>query len=383
MDSRKRALSMARQSRLCPPARILSDPKHEKEVERHLATCPYCHELSVGEISPWDDLADSLRGLITPIRNKGKEPALEKGCVCRIKAEKGRWWEGNFYTPPMVLMLERSGVIDDEVLVAQVYHDAALAGPGDLILEKGRSPVGEIFIEAWNTYTLRLRDLTPPLGKVSPRVLFAARRLGEDQALYPRWAAHPRPMAQEDQRIYFREMEVEVGFVFSSAAVAELMNVLERRSLRLVYGAPREAMAAIGKRQQGIFWEGEPSSLEQVLASARFPPECYTMAAASNERELFPANLVEVTSGKVARIAPVEGEILERNEEAGGLAIGGRVAIPEGVEIFELLCFLETGDGAFLSPEVLEWDQGVHFRARFPVTSTQGAELFVAALLEA
>lgn len=356
---------------------------HEKETRHHLAICPYCSTPQPEDMSSWDTLADRIRSFAAQGRMGGPETAPEEGSICLIKSERRGWREGNFYNPPAVLVIEKSGAISDDVLVAQTYHDIALAGPGDLILKGDRSPFGGIFVEPWNTYTLRLRDLESPLCRVESSVVAAVRALEADPTAYPEWALHPKPMAPEDPRIYFREMEVEVGYAFSSMAVSGLVEELEARSLRLIYGNTGEAIAEIKGRIPEIHWAQEPESIEQALATAQFPTERYAMAAASADRELFKANLVTLRSGRVEVIAPVEGEILERNDEPECLAIGGRIFIPREIEILEVLCFLETGEGDFISSETLDWDSKGQFRARFPVSSLRDMELFIAVLHEA
>lgn len=383
VDSRKRSLLIAKQHRMCPPRDVWSNPMHEKKVRLHLSVCPYCSPPEPEDVSIWDDLAQGLRSAAAEAGAAGPESVPEKGSICLIKSERGGWAEGNFYNPPAVLIIEKAGVVSDDVLVAQTYHDTVLAGPGDLILEGDRSPVGEIFIEPWNTYTLRLRDLDRPLCRIEESIVEAVMVLDGDPAAYPEWALHPRPMAPDDPRIYFREMEVEVGFFFSSAAVSGLLDDLPLRPLHLIYGSTGEAVAEIKTRVPGVGWPQEPQSIEQALATAQFPPEHYAMAAASADRELFPANLVTVRSGRVERIAPLEGEIRHRSEGPEGLVVGGRIFIPGGTEILEVLCFLETGDGDFISSEPPDWDRKGHFRARFPVSSLQNMDLFIAVLHEA
>jgi hypothetical protein len=142
-------------------------------------------------------------------------------------------------------------------------------------------------------------------------------------------------------------------------------------------------MDVIRRMNRDIQWPVAPQSVEQALATARFPPDRCALAAASSDQELLSANLVTVRSGKVEVIAPIEGEIFERTEETEGLVIGGRLFTPQGTEILEVLCFLQTGDGDFISSEMTEWDQEGYFRARFTVSSLGDMDLFVAALREA
>jgi hypothetical protein len=334
------------------------------------------------ETTPWEDLAVRLRSLAGAncVAKTSEHP--EQGSLCSVRPDLGKWQEEYYYNPPTVLVLESTSAISDEVLVAQTYHDITLAGPGDLILNRERSPCGECFVESWNTYTLRARDLDPAMAKVDENILKAVKALQEDASAYPGWAIGPEPMGEHDARIYFREMEVEVGYIFASMAAAELIREIDHPYLRLLYSSPSEVVAEIRRKEPGIHWPEEPVSTDQALATARFPQERYPMAAASEERELFKANLVTVRAGRVHGIQPIEGEVFERVQERGGLVIGGRLFTPPEVQIFEVLCFLETRDGDFLSPEIAEWDEIGIFRARFPVASLGDQDLFVAALHE-
>ncbi|MBN1106432.1 MAG: hypothetical protein JXL84_23715 [Deltaproteobacteria bacterium] len=332
---------------------------------------------------PWDTLARRINSMVGQAHPEGREAPPAEGSICLVKQERGRWKDGYFYNPPAVLVLERSESLSDAVLVAQTYHDVTLAGPGDLILPKDRSPLGEMFVEAWNTYTLRLRDLTPSPWRVEQSVLQALKTLESDPAAYPEWALHPRPMDSEDPRIYFREMEVEVGYVFSSVAASGLIDELEGGFPRLAYSTLGEAVNDIREKAPGIRWLREPVSIEQALATALFPPERYALAAASEDRDVSHANLVTVRSGRVIRIEPIEAEVFERFEESGGLVIGGCLSPPPDQEILEVLCFLQTRDGDFVSPEKAVCDEKGHFRARFPGSFMDESELYVAAIREA
>ena len=393
MESKKRSLSFAKQYRLCPPPHVKMDPLYAAEIKNHHSLCPYCSDQMASEMVSWEALAMRLKSILDsslladaipgPHGSVKGNQGLEEGSVCSVRQNLGRWQEGYFYNPPTVLVLETTAAISDEVLVAQTYHDITLAGPGDLILESNRSPCGKFFVEAWNTYTLRSRDLAPAVARVNEGVVEAVKALQEDASVYPGWAVCPEHMEEHDARIYFREMEVEVGYTFSSEAAAGLMEEIKRPSLRLVHGTIEDTVEEIRHMTRDIQWPVEPQSIEQALATARFPPDRYAMAAASADRELLSANLVTLRSGKVGGIAPLEGEIFERHEETEGLVIGGRLFTPQGIEILEVLCFLQTGDGDFISSEITDWDQEGYFRARFPVSSLDQMDLYVAALWEA
>ena len=389
MNSRKLSLSMAKQYRLCPPPHIELNPMYEEDVKHHRSSCPYCSESQAEDAAPMDALAERIQSLsLRPVEPEGMQDAqvkLDAGSISLVRSEIGTWRDGYYYNPPAVLIIRKTGAISDDVLVAQIYHDITLAGPGDLILESDRSPVGEIFVEAWNTYTLRSRDLTGGFGKVDISVVDAIKALEEDPGAYPDWASCPKPMEEEDPRIYFRDMEVEVGFTFSSMSVYGLIQELEKPPLRLVYKTVKEALKDIRENRPEISWPLKPGTVDLVLATARFPAEQYARAAATADRELFKANLITTRSGRVAGIEPVEGEILQKKAETESLVIGGRVFVPHGLEVSRIVCFLEAGEGHLVSPDrdSLKWDHKGSFIVMFRVSPSTAGRLFLAVIREA
>ena len=393
MNPIKLSLSIAKQVRLCPPPRIEANPLFEKEVHHHRSLCPYCSEHGKKGAGAWDALAGKIEVLFSPrgrpgLPNKalpGNEkgmPGPARGSICLVRRDLGKWREGYYYNPPAVMLIEETGAVSDDVLVAQIYWDVALAGPGDLIVPSSRSPLGEIFVEPWNIYTLRLRDLNSSLAKVDQIVVKALKALEADPDAYPNWAPQPRPMEEDDPRVYFREMEVEVGYNFSSTAVSGLLSELEGRSLGLVYRTPSEAIADIRTKIPGIQWPFRPVNIEEIIAAAQFPAEQYAMAAAISDRQVFKANLVTTRAGRVESIEPVEGEILQSREKEEGLSIGGHVFLSEGPEISGFICFLRTDESRFIPPETLKWDEKGSFLATFQVFGPIQAKLCAAAIRE-
>jgi hypothetical protein len=269
--------------------------------------------------------------------------------------------------------------------VAQIYHDLLLAGPGDLILSSDRSPAGEIFVEPWNSYTLRSKDLNPAITKVDRTIVEALRTLAAYPTGYPDWAEHPRPMEENDPRIFFREMEIEVGYTFSSVSVSSLIQELERPPLLLVYRTVKETLDDLRQKNPGITWPVEPETVEEVLATVQFPAELYAMAAATDNRELFKANLVTIRSDRVNAVAPIEGEIFQKETAPEGLIIGGRVLLPRGMVVSKILCFLEERSGYLISPESesLRWDSEGFFHAVFPASTPITGRFFLAVIREA
>lgn len=362
MHSRKLALTLAKRFRTCPPLRIRESVLHREAVDRHIALCPYCSPTSAEGLDPWEALA---AGLAKRLDVPPPEPAVSKpesGELRPAKEGLGLWREDLFFNPPLVLVLECHPAVSDEILVAQTYHDVALAGPGDLILPKERSPGPECFVETWNTYSLRASYLAEPLGILPGDLLEAARRLAEDPGAYPPWAMQPRPLEENDPRQFFREMEVEVGYVFASRAAEELMPAIESPTLRLAYGSPADLQEGLREVARGLRWPRMPKSLEEILAGARFPTERLALAAADRPRKASPANLAVVAKGRIIGFEPLVLEIFLERKEAWGLAVSGRVqGGPQGKTASRFLCFLDGPAGNALSPRRLEWDEGAGF----------------------
>lgn len=378
MNGRKYSLGWARRIRLCPPPQVEADPMHKRHLSRHRSLCPYSHE--EGEVEAWETLARKLGSMAPPPRPGPIGP----GSLCVICQELGTWQEGLYYNPPAVLVLEETARLGDDLLVAQVYHDITLAGPGDLILSPERSPVGEILVESWNVYTLCKGALEAPAGKVDAHVLAGVRALMEDPEAYPAWAPVPPPLEPEDPRIYFREMELQVGYLFSAGAVQELLEAFEGPSLRLAYDSVESICAALRTIQPSVSWERAPRSTQEAVITARFPAYHYAMAASSTGKEALVANRVLLREGRIETIDPVQGEIHLRSKEPGKTRVGGRLTLPAGKARGDLLCFMQKEDGVLQPHTELHWDpQEKSFLASFKGAHSPEGAVFLTLIEEA
>jgi hypothetical protein len=265
------------------------------------------------------------------------------------------WRDGLFYNPPLVLVLETTQEISNEVLVSQTYFDISLAGPGDLILTDQQTPVGDLFVEPWNTYTLRGADLGEVLGCVDTELIDAVKSLEKNLGAHPDWAMLPRPFGDHDPRIYFRELEVEVGYAFSSRSVAELLTELEASPVRLVYDSARGLQEAMRKTVPGTRWKRPHLSREEVLALAELPMERLPLAAARWKGQSTSANLIRIEGGRVTAIDPIT---LEIHGQSDALSLSGRVVdLPGDVKDSRFICFLDVEGGKPLAPVRQEWDE--------------------------
>lgn len=353
MHSRKFALTLARQYRTCPPPEIRDDPSQRRQYERHLARCPYCAMETTGESEAWAGFRRELERLFKGLKEPPREAEVRPGQFRFIKRELSVWRDDLFYNPPMVLVLENTAAISDDMPVCQVCADISLAGPGDLILQGDQSPVGDVFLESWNVYILKAADMGETLGHVPPEIVRAVRSLENDPDAYPEWAMLPRPMTENDPRIFFRQLEIEVGHIFSVQSKSELMKAAESPLSRLIFPSPGVLRDAVCRVAPGTCWRRKTPSAEEVLAFAELPTERLALAAGEITGERTTANLVRVKHGAVWSVESVDVEIYGRS---GALTVSGRIlGLPEQVEDAALMCFLVVSDDKALSPVRYEW----------------------------
>lgn len=321
-------LAFAKQYRMCPPPRVLDDAVHAADLKRHFSICPYCTPDGVEKRRLWFELLQGCRP-DAGLGAKTAKDAIRPGQMRFIRRELGRWKDGFYFVPPGVLVLERLDDRQDAWRVAQIFPEVALAAPGDLALKGRRTGLGELMVECWNTYTMKGSHLGPVADRVSPKTLKAVLDVARDPkagqgAGLPEMAAH-------DVRLYFRELEVEVAFVFSAAAVAELMAELEKPGLKLVYDSAKQMKAAVTRDCSGIRFPEEAMTEAGLLAAAEFPPERYRRAAATG-RETVPVNIVIIRDGRVKEVRPVMAEIMLRQASGSRVSFGGRVEGVSGLQ---------------------------------------------------
>ena len=212
MYTRKQALAYARQHRTCPPLNIRNNPAFKKEVARHISQCPFCSTGLFSDTDDWDLLAGKLKkdfGHL--IKSKKAEQEIVPGQVRSIHSDMACWYKGYYYTPPDVFILDVGGGSENAVTVAQIYHDLTLAGPGDLIVGDRRKFPYEFFIEAWNIYTLTASRVGSLITNLPDKVVKAVQHMDKDPDYLPDWADCLTSFVDEDPRLYFRDLEIEVG----------------------------------------------------------------------------------------------------------------------------------------------------------------------------
>lgn len=352
MYSRKTAFSLAKQYRTCPPPRIREDPSQETAWENHRAVCPYCSLPDPERQSVWDTLAKRIERINPPVEKTdlGSRTPVRPGQLRFLRSDPGMWRGNYFYTPPLVLVMQSTSSLPGAVLAAQIYHDIHMAAPGDLIVTADDSTVGPFLVECWNTYTLEESFLGPPLDTVSERVLDAVPAYEDMPGFCPEWAMLPRPMMENDPRIFFRELELEVAYTFSSQSVSQLVEAYE-----MPYGSPSRLQEMIRSATPGTRWKRVPLTPEEAFALAALPAETLPLAAEDGTGRMTTANLVRLEAGRVKSITPVHMEIHGHSE---ALILSGRIRLlPGECSDSRLICFLEPEGEPPMSPVKYQWKE--------------------------
>jgi hypothetical protein len=369
------ALALAKQYRTCPPLHVLQDLGASTFVQEHLLVCPYCN-IQRGAEQDWAELVDSLKAQL-PAQMLAEEE-VQSGQIRFVRSHIAAWRGGFYYNPPGVLVLEKTEGVPDGYRVAQVYHDVSLAAPEDLVLDDSRTGAGDLMVECWNTYSLKGSYLGPVVGRLSEDVLGAVIRMEKDIQAAPAWAVIPPPMKDNDVRLFFRELEVEVGFVFASAAASEIMAEMERP--HLAYVSVAEMKRRVDGRVTGLSWPERFETLEEGLAAARLPIERYAMAAADDEYEDLSVNLVLVQAEVVKDILPLRAEIVQHTFTQGRLIIGGRIiGLPTEQGEDRFLAFLVREGQTMLAAATarFDWSTG-HFTTTFKTGQESHGSLKIA-----
>ncbi len=358
MAYRKELLREARRYRTCPPPHIMEDPRHFESLARHRRICPYC-AAGTDQENPWHTLFDNIIRMAGPRDEMAEAGDIQPGEFRCIRPDRGTWRDGNYYSPPMVLVLEKTGTISDDLRVAQVYHDTGLAGPGDLVLTGEQTGREELFVETWNIYTLKAGYLGPPVGRRQDAdIIQSVQKMADDPEYLPEWAMLTRPLADEDARIYFRRLEIEVGYSFASQAVEALMDELEGSEPVLVYDSDEEIREAVRAVMPSVSWNLTPETPGEILAFAQLPPEETAMAASDGTEETVPGNLFLLKEGRIASCRTVRVRILGWSPIATGVEMIGQIMeLPADLNQSSLYCYLHDPETGVQSPQDDDWDE--------------------------
>ncbi len=348
----------------------MEDPSQRKAWKNHRAVCPYCSGKNTESRTAWDTLAQEMERMHPSVEKPKLDYGrpLRPGQFCFVRPDAGVWRENYFYTPPMVLIIKRILAIPGAILAAQTYHDIQMAAPGDLIVTADDSSLGPLFVECWNTYTLKENLLGSPLDTVPERVMDAVLEYENQPEFCPEWAMLPRPLAENDPRIFFRELELEVAYTFSSQAdsakvadattagsVSQIMEAFEAPALKQLCSSPARLQEMIRTAVPGTHWKKLPLSPEEACALAELPAERLPLAAEDQITHKTTANLIRMEADRVKSVTPIAMELYGRS---GELTLSGRIhGLPEDFDHSRFICFLEPEGCKSVSPARCEWNE--------------------------
>jgi hypothetical protein len=372
MLNRNMLLAQAKQERTCPPLSIRRAEAHQKDMAHHKRLCPSCAMADTEALEAADELMQGVVDILRPsFQSAGVQSAgqpVKPGQLRPIRPDLGCWWEGYYYNPPLVLVLENTHAISNDLQAAQVYDETGLAGPGDLILTASQTGLEKLFIQPWNTYTLKADQLGPTIGRVSPEILQTILRMVDDPDFIPEWAPVTFPFRDHDPRLYFREIETEVGYVFSSRAAALLLAEHERPLLRLVDGSADAVQESVRHLKPNIIWLRRPDTPEEALAFAQKPSEEMAMAAGGSEIEGVSGNLFLFNKGRMEIFDTLQVRVHGWRELDAGVEITGRTSdLPSVLAGSFVLGFLYCEEAGVQGPGLANWNAAERrFRIIFP-----------------
>ena len=361
MTNLKLALGLAKRYRRCPPAGIKNAPEHQKHYQKHLALCPYCQLDEPEDPTEIEHLIDRLSQAVGTDEPETDLSDLPPGELRLIHPACAQWRNDHYYNPPLILILERIEEIPGAVLAAQTYHDTTMAGPGDLILRADQTSGLDLFIEPWNIYTLSADHLGPLVGRVSDDIIGAVKRLDQNPDALPPWGIHPLPMLENDPRIYFRQMEVEVGYTFAVSAADGLMKMLEAGAEAFFDRPPDSIVSDIQRLDPTIGWPWAPESAGAAFLTLEFSPDQIRMAAADREEVVCVANHIKLEQDRIVSVSPVYAHVKTDTKNNDCRTISGMIKNDAVMAATELLAGWQDASGKIHLPDRIEWESGQNF----------------------
>ena len=319
--TRKQALALAKQLRTCPPPSIKQSNHHAEQIKAHNRICPFCTTFLKDEIEAWDNFVQHLQ---SDFSDTLETPPVAPGQIRKSAPGLGCWKNNYYYTPPDVLILS---VNDTIITVAQIWPDMTLAGPGDLVIPKNlMRGLPELFVETWNIYALDQSFLGPCTGTVDNKVVDAVLQMDETPDFLPSWAIVPIPLKENDPRQFFRELEIETGYIFSSMAVPLLVAQVEKKTKPDIL---ESMITRIKNKIPDIGWDWVPQSIDACLVAVRFPDHLLPMSAAQDDAQYLTAAYYAFDGENLDVILPVECRIEHQPPSWDPFSISGVVDTPE------------------------------------------------------
>lgn len=265
LDGLAGAWELAWQTRFCPPEELIRADNPTPEAQAHLRSCPYCAGLAA--LGREEGNEARAYPAPRPTADQATAPPLAVGQFWRLRPGLDGWGpKERYYNSPVVLVLQIGPQLPNGVLVAQTYHDPLLSGPDDLSLGPRR------FAQPWNVYTLHRRDLHHSCGQVDPalaqQVLAASR--GAFASLESTSALH-----------LFRQLEIELGCYFASAAVFALLEEYRNQTGEADRDDPSASLPQVGAGLPDL-WAEQPHLRADLLALGLEVPAAVGQARAAD-----------------------------------------------------------------------------------------------------
>ncbi len=332
--------------RCCPPDHVLAKPP-DNRLHEHLALCPWCRETMELPMCPIPEM-DSHDP-------KAAQPPAP-GQLYAIDPTLADWGpKSRYYNPPVVLVVSCPDA--RSVFVCQTYGDSALAGPDDVAL----GPRFSGFAQPWNCYTLMQADLEMYLGYVGAQVVEMVQQRA-DQVVF---SSQPGSLLW-----FFRQMEVETGFFFSSRAVSLLLA--KHNSDPAILFADFDSTKILQNLQNLPLHltAVDPSTASPLDLLFRAEPDQQRLPLAAADNETAPALVFALDNGRIAAAEVLPFSLSFCEYADGLLTVTGSVASRPSGDLTWLLRW-QTGN-EFIEPLP---DHAGHddtlFWAAFPLTPAQ------------
>ncbi len=325
MYTRRTALTFARRFRSCPGPEIMKKTEYKTQIQHHFSICPYCSMENLDADPCFYSMAERLKR-----PPKGFSATLTAGDICAVKPEYGTWQDGFYYHPPVILVVDTMRNLSQDILVAQTYDDLLLAGPGDLIVYDTQTGVGDLFIECWNMYILKKIHLGPPMANLDHEIVAAVKTLAASPENAAQWVPLSVPLTENDPRIYFRDLEIEVGRVMSKQA-GGIALCLEDPDKALDAIPPEILLTNLRRIHSGIRWRITPKTNSQVLAFAQFPEYELPLAAEDDPEKTIPVMCCCLAGNGISQIFYLTARIHDVIEKKQQVVYAGEIMIADKV----------------------------------------------------
>jgi len=313
--------------RCCPPDSVLFG-EQTPELQQHLEFCPHCREevkQAAGQtgIPPFQGRKDSTQII-----------SLKAGQLWSLKQELGGWGpKRRYYAPPLVVLTD---VHDDSVTVYQSCGDMIFAAADDIPFQNNLKG----FIQPWNHYSLLKADLDSYYGDVV-----------EDPSRMSNQHDTAEPVIEPGSLLwFFRQMEVETGYFFSSRAVSLLLREHEsKKKSGRIHAINPETL----RRQlcdMGAFFPEMVSHCETVrdiLLHVQLPDNALPLAASDDITTEY-ALCLSIQNGKAENIKHSAITISQWHRNEGYLHVVGKFHenMPSDTQIYVRL----NAGGSFFEP---------------------------------